>query len=68
MNRGGIEPSTEGACGEMYRQAAQFKCDDQMNVKYLCGTEVSIKNITRHEVRVNEKKEEITSDQTGHKV
>ena len=68
MNRGGIEPSTEGACGEMYRQAAQFICDDQMNVKYLSGTEVSIKNITRHEVRVNEKEEEITSDQTRHKV
>ena len=68
MNRGGIEPSTEGAGGGMYRQAAQFKCDDQMNVKYLCGTEVSIKNIMRHEVQVKEKKEEVTSKQTWHKV
>ena len=68
MNRGGIEPSTEGACGEMYRQAAQSKCVNEVNVHYICGTEVSIKNITRHEVQVNEKKEEITSEQTWHKV
>ena len=68
MNRGGIEPSTEGACGEMYRQAAQSKCVNEVNVHYICGTEVSIKKITRHEVRVNENKEEITSDQTRHKV
>ena len=68
MNRGGIEPPTEGACGEMYRQAAQSKCVDEVNVHYICGTEVSIKKITRHEVRVNENKEEITSNQTRHKV
>ena len=52
MNRGGIEPPTEGACGDMYRQAAQDKCDEQVNVQYTCGTEVPAEKNTRHEAHV----------------
>ena len=52
MNRGGIEPPIEGACGGMYRQAAQIKCDEQANVQYICGTKVPAGKNTRHEAHV----------------
>ena len=58
MNRGGIEPPTEGACGDMYRQAAQVKCAEQVNVQYICGTEVPAEKNKRHEVHVMENRKE----------
>ena len=67
MNRCEIKLSTEGACGDMYRQAARGRCVEQVDVQYMCKTEMS-KNITQHKIHMMEKREEDTSKQMQHQV
>ena len=84
MNRGGIEPSTESACGGMDSKVARVIWEDLVVVYYICGTEAPAKRNTKREVHVKEKREDKTRkrlnvfrrlaegksarDQTQHKV
>ena len=84
MNRGGIEPSTESACGGMDSKVARVIWEDLIVVHYICGTEAPARENTKHEVHVKEKREDKTRkrlnvfrrlaegksacDQTRHKV
>ena len=52
MNRGGIEPSTESACGGMDSTVARVIWEDLVVVHYICGTEA------QREVHVKEKRED----------
>ena len=58
MNRGGIKPSTESACGGMDSKVARAICEDLIVVHYICGTEAPAKSNTQREVHVKEKRKD----------
>ena len=58
MNRGGIEPSTESACGGMDSKVARVIWEDLVVVYYIRGTEALAKSNTQREVQVKEKSED----------
>ena len=60
MNRGGIKPSTESACGGMDSKVARVIWEDLIVVHYICGTEAPASGNTKREVHVKEKREDKT--------